>query len=357
MQNNESDIKLFKIYAAVAVLFLAVLAFIPPLSDHSREWKKYQRQFFKMEAQKTVDGQKKEKLENVSLEIKQIIVEDMNRVDRCTTCHMGISNPDYKDAVQPFRTHPNYDQHPFDKFGCTICHAGQGRATTVNAAHGHVEFWEAPMLPIEYIQSSCGKCHFSQDIPGAPDLSEGIALFKKKRCIRCHKVGNKGGNRGPDLTREGRFGHRDPDWLFKHFKDPKAVVPDSSMPNYHFTNKEAKAITMYMLSLTDEKITGYLSSKKIIPDISTGKTLFMEKGCIGCHSIRGKGGNVGPDLTHVSKRRDTDWIFRHFKEPQKVSPGTVMPKFGFTDDEARALTMFVLSLSEEDVVGFIKKPK
>ena len=30
-------------------------------------------------------------------------------VDRCTSCHLGISNPDYKDAPQPFTSHPNLD--------------------------------------------------------------------------------------------------------------------------------------------------------------------------------------------------------------------------------------------------------
>ena len=30
-------------------------------------------------------------------------------VDRCTSCHLGIANPDYVDAPQPYKTHPNLD--------------------------------------------------------------------------------------------------------------------------------------------------------------------------------------------------------------------------------------------------------
>ena len=57
-------------------------------------------------------------------------------VDRCTSCHLGISNPDYKDAPQPFTSHPNLDlfvssssPHPFEQYGCTSCHSGRGRGT------------------------------------------------------------------------------------------------------------------------------------------------------------------------------------------------------------------------------------
>ena len=108
-----------------------------------------------------------------------------------------------------------------------------------------------------------------------------------------------------------------------------------------------------MLSLTDEKIAGYFSTKAMIPDVATGKELFFEKGCIGCHSIGGKGGGIGPCLAKVRESRDEKWIFDHFKDPKEVSPETIMPKFGFTDDEARALTLFVLSLSDKNIVDYI----
>ena len=70
-----------------------------------------------------------------SIEVQQVLVrnvtEDLNfakvpRIDRCKTCHLGIDNPDYADAEQPFSTHPDLDLyvgaesvHPRDDFGCT----------------------------------------------------------------------------------------------------------------------------------------------------------------------------------------------------------------------------------------------
>ncbi len=348
--------KLYRIYGVISVIFVLTLAVAPPLTDHSYKWKKYQKNFKTLELSLIEDEDLKRGIIERPYEIKQVIVKDLNRVDRCTTCHLGIDNPDFKDAPQPFRTHKNYQQHPLEKFGCTVCHAGQGRATTADEAHGRVKFWEAPMIPIKYIQSSCGKCHLTVEVPGAPSLSNGRKLFKEFECLECHRIGNVGGNVGPELTHEGRYGHRDPEWLFKHFKDPEAVIPGTMMPDFDFTDEQAADLTMYMLSLTDEKIAGYFSTKTMIPDVITGRELFFEKGCIGCHSIGGKGGKIGPDLANVATRRDAQWIFDHFKDPKSISPKTVMPKFGFTDDEARALTLFVLSITDKNIIDYITGP-
>jgi mono/diheme cytochrome c family protein len=95
---------------------------------------------------------------------------------------------------------------------------------------------------------------------------------------------------------------------------------------------------------------------KIIPGPAAGRRLFEEKGCFGCHSIGGKGGTVGPPLDLVSKRHDARWIVAHFQNPQAVSPGTVMPQFNFTEQETRALTAFLLSLTDTNVVGFLSVP-
>lgn len=348
--------KLYVTYGIVSIVFILTLASAPPLTDHSYQWKKYQKQFNERDVLLAKNEKYKEEIRKRPYEIKQIIVKELRRVDRCTTCHLGIDNPDFINAPQPFKTHKNYQQHPFETFGCTVCHAGQGRATTAKKAHGRVKFWEAPMIPLKYIQSACGKCHLTEDVPGAPSLSNGKKLFKEFECFECHRIGNKGGNIGPELTHEGRFGHRDPAWLFKHFKDPEAFSPGTTMPDFEFTDKQAADLTMYMLSLTDEKIAGYFLSKAMIPDVETGKALFFERGCIGCHNIGGKGGKTGPDLANVGKRRDAQWIFRHFKNPKEFSPKTIMPKFGFTDNEARALTLFVLSLTDKNIIDFLKGP-
>ena len=41
---------------------------------------------------------------------------------------------------------------------------------------------------------------------------------------------------------------------------------------------------------------------------ASGPSFFSSEGCIGCHSINGSGGAVGPDLSHVGSRKSLSWI-------------------------------------------------
>lgn len=81
------------------------------------------------------------------------------------------------------------------------------------------------------------------------------------------------------------------------------------------------------------------------PSVLAGREVFGRNGCAACHSINGKGGKIGPDLTHVGTRRpDAEWHFRHFKDPQAVVPGSLMPKIDLSERELRELTDYMLSL-------------
>jgi len=81
------------------------------------------------------------------------------------------------------------------------------------------------------------------------------------------------------------------------------------------------------------------------PSVLAGRELFARNGCGACHSINGKGGKIGPDLTHVGSRRpDAEWHVRHFKDPQSVSPGSLMPKVELSEKELRELADYMLSL-------------
>jgi mono/diheme cytochrome c family protein len=210
------------------------------------------------------------------------------------------------------------------------------------------------MLPLKYIESACAKCHLPSDVPEAPRLARGRAVFDESGCIGCHKLHGVGGLVGPELEKVGAS--RSPEWLLKHFKNPASVTPGSAMPPIKASDADLDALTLYVLSFTGEPLSAYYVSMKTIPGPIAGRRLFEEKGCLGCHSIAGKGGNMGPALDEVAKRRDTQWILAHFRNPQAVSPGTLMPQFNFSEQEMRALTEFLLSVSDPNVVGFLKTP-
>ncbi|HEX9860572.1 MAG TPA: cytochrome b N-terminal domain-containing protein [Nitrospirota bacterium] len=79
--------------------------------------------------------------------------------------------------------------------------------------------------------------------------------------------------------------------------------------------------------------------------VTEGRQLYASLGCGACHSINGAGGVAAPPLDHVGSIRDRDWLIGHFKDPQKYSPGSVMPGFGhLSEEELGMLTDYMQSL-------------
>src|SRR6266567_7734383 len=121
-------------------------------------WKTYQQEFHRLEAVGEPNAAAKTGVLNAPLVIRQDLLLGLRRVDRCTTCHLGVEDPTMKNAPEPYRYHAGLGPHVPSKFGCTICHGGQGLATDKENAHGNVQFWQTPLLPKEYVRASCGRC-------------------------------------------------------------------------------------------------------------------------------------------------------------------------------------------------------
>src|SRR5580765_2591434 len=125
----------------VALSMVAMILFgISVQKESDREWLKWQKEFFAMEQERGIDR-------DYSVHIRQIWLPSMNRTDRCITCHVGMEDTDVvmPYTKNPFKSHPKVamlKQHPIDKLGCTICHEGQGLATTTIAAHGRIHAWD-----------------------------------------------------------------------------------------------------------------------------------------------------------------------------------------------------------------------
>jgi ubiquinol-cytochrome c reductase cytochrome b subunit len=82
-------------------------------------------------------------------------------------------------------------------------------------------------------------------------------------------------------------------------------------------------------------------TQSLTGNAATGAQLFQQRGCINCHQIAGRGGQRGPDLTHVGSRlRDYDLTWRI------LNGGRNMPAYGSTmrPDETAALVEFLLAM-------------
>lgn len=79
--------------------------------------------------------------------------------------------------------------------------------------------------------------------------------------------------------------------------------------------------------------------------VETGKRLYHNKyGCNGCHTIDGQGGLVGPNLDRAGFRLQGSWIYQWVKNPQFFKDETRMPALGLSDEDAKAVTIFLKSL-------------
>jgi ubiquinol-cytochrome c reductase cytochrome b subunit len=100
-----------------------------------------------------------------------------------------------------------------------------------------------------------------------------------------------------------------------------------------------------VFSLLGVSLKNLYGMKRIDPVIAHGQTLYANLGCAGCHRIHGNGGAIGPDLSYEGDARpDRAWHIKHFRDPQSVSPGSIMPKFPLTETELQDLTSYILSL-------------
>jgi mono/diheme cytochrome c family protein len=295
-------------------------------------------------------------------DIQQLVITGLNttnfneplmRVDRCQTCHMGIDRAGFDGAPQPYATHPHRDpllaQHPIEKFGCTVCHAGQGVALSTHTAHGELHLFDQtprlaePLLTGPWIQSQCRKCH-QPELPTlqfASTVAHGQKLFQTLGCPGCHLVqGYEQQDKvAPDLRRVAS--KVDPSWLVEWIKAPQEYWSATKMPHFLFSWEESEAAAAYLLSASSPyggiRYPGN-------GDVESGKKIVEEIGCRGCHQINGSGNSFAPDLSRVGSKVKPDWLFSWVKHPQDYQPKTLMPNFRLTDEQATHVTAYLMTL-------------
>lgn len=316
-----------------------------------------------IEKMKSPLEEKKERIatsDKVPVEIKQVYIRDVDKADRCQSCHIGIDGSRQISTKQPFTRHPAsfvfLKNHDPEKFGCTFCHRGQGRATTsVEKAHGNVKHWDEPMLEGDMTQTSCLSCHGDvKHLRGAEHIAKNTELVRKYGCYSCHKIpGYDGfGDVGPVLTEVGTKVNYT--WAVNWLLDPKNYFATARMPKFYFKQDEAEAIADYLFSMsgTTRHDADYSADTPDEKLVEQGRSLWSQARCNLCHMTNGKGGNnvkvYAPDLSKVGSKANKEWLFKWIKDPNAYFPGTKMPRFRFTDEEIKALVEYLVSEYQDD---------
>lgn len=353
------------------------------------------------------------------------------RFDRCRTCHRGIDQvetgnvpafphgdpesddpSDWLDAGKfphPYSTHPRTDvyltatsPHPLSTFGCTACHEGQGSGTTFsNASHTpndphqeHVwhdeygyesnHFWEYPMFPERFRESSCLKCHHTVLELGvnekygatAPKVYKGWQLVRQYGCFGCHEIHgfDAGKPIGPDLRlepstpEEAQKYAEDPnliagtmrkvgpslkhiadkttfEWIAYWTEEPKRFRPSTRMPQFFKLTNQQDPHAQRLMPVEIAGIARYLMDKSqpnelmkprdgYQPDPERGAELFSHRGCLACHQHdqfpNATQAEFGPNLSKVHAKIKPgqdgfNWVYTWIRNPELHHPRTKMP--------------------------------
>ena len=280
-------------------------------------------------------------LANPVFKVQQIVVPtirddvffaQVQKVDRCTTCHLATDTPGFEDAPQPYRTHPNLNlmlgassPHPTEKVGCTVCHSGRGASVDfVRSAHtprneeqkkewvkkyGWHEMHHVieKMIPLQYTEGQCRVCHKETEyVPQAQKLNRAVQLVRNSGCYGCHRIEGWDHIRKPAPSLKKVKGKLNHDWIVRWVRNPKSFNDHARMPaQFHQGNTESAeytsyqeaelfAISDYILSLSEDYKPSYYAP--------TGQCRAREKSflCSGVLRVPWNGG--------VSRRKKAFWF-------------------------------------------------
>ena len=158
-------------------------------------------------------------------------------------------------------------------------------------------------------------------------IAEGEKLFSDLGCGTCHSE-IKGDEKpiAPDLTYVGDKLKRS--WALGYLKEPTSIRPwlKARMPDFHFTEREALAITGYLMARRDKNASQLpaqlLAAKK--PSevmVKAGRRLASKNyfDCLSCHPFGDKK-PIAPDLTYVGDKLKRNWALGYLKKPTSIRP-------------------------------------
>ena len=283
-----------------------------------------------------IDGLKKKTAE-WDPKIVQINVAEANIVDRCESCHMGTREPlkitpvgmmakgekKPDEYARAFVSHPEPELlkiHDPDKFGCSPCHQGNGRATTsIEKAHGNYEHWLWPLFPKQNVEAGCQTCHAADMVLVSGDvqwkvINEGKDLFRQRGCMGCHRY--EGYDQEPeDLNSVSQ--------QIKQFEGTEERQPQAGgLPDE--AGRRCRQQRRSQSAERKGRRAGVANSKL------DGRIQQLD---FQSHSLMQDMKKIGPNLKDIRLKLNKNWIPVWLKKPTDFRPTTKMPNFRLNDDQ------------------------
>ncbi len=272
------------------------------------------------------------KMQSFPIDIRQIYVPGVELADRCESCHLGIREPVAITKADvggegAFTSHPNPELlqiHDPERFGCTPCHNGNGRATTsIEKAHGQNEHWLWPLYRRENIEAGCQQCHArDRFLPNAPVLSRGKELYDHRGCAGCH-----------------RFEGYDPE--ADELQSTAQAIVQKEAERHQVELDIAKAIAEGDRARNSNTVRQfYAKADGLRVSIGTIDNRLEQLNRQAKNLMR-ETKKTGPSLKEVRLKLNKNWIPTWLENPQTFRPDTRMPKFRLEADERNAIAAFI----------------
>ena len=157
--------------------------------------------------------------------------------------------------------------------------------------HGNVSY---PQLSSEEMAHILAFLYQAANVDRAGDPGAGERVFQEKGCARCHSVRSSGGKTAPELSGIAAAGSASA-WtraMWNHAQSMVDPVTKALGQWPQFTGSEMNNLIAYA-SAGSTATTPHGRQVRSSPE--RGWQVFQRK-CIECHSVRGQGGNAGPEL-------------------------------------------------------------
>jgi len=160
----------------------------------------------------------------------------------------------------------------------------------------------------------CGYALWAQPAPQQlltpEDLAAGERMYRTQ-CASCHGARGEGG-RGATLARPRLVHAPDDQAMFNVIANG---IPDTEMPGHWFTDRETRQLVAFVRTL------GRVPPQKVTGDAANGQKLYAGKGgCAACHTIGGRGGAIGPDLSEIGASRSLAYLRESLIAPEAAVP-------------------------------------
>jgi len=197
------------------------------------------------------------------------------------------------------------------------------------------------------------------DGPGNPDKGEKV--LAEKSCNSCHnKI-------APDLRPKAKFTNP-VSWIarmWNHAPEMKKEMKRTNIPWPQFNGGDLVDLLAYIQKLSPPKEKVYLT----LGDQKEGEKVIRQNTCLRCHSIRGKGGNTGPEFTIISQINKgvprtvgqvAGLMWNHFPEMEQEMKNSGLVPVKLSEREMGNITAYLLSIqkfkTDGDIVTIKNQP-